>query len=86
MVSVGDGVCDVLVGLAVGDVVGVCVIVGVAVGLGVDVGAGVGVGVAAGISAKFAVIVPGPFIVAVVELACEFPTEFAASVVHKENL
>ena len=60
--------------------------VGAAVGLGVDVGAGVGVGVAAGISAKFAVIVPGPFIVAVVELACEFPTEFAASVVHKENL
>ena len=83
---VGVGVCDVLVGLEVGEVVGVGVVVGVAVGFGVDVGAGVGVGVAAGICAKFAVIVPGPFIVAVVELACEFPTVFAASVVHEENL
>jgi hypothetical protein len=85
-VLVGDGVCDVLVGWAVGDVVGVGVGVGVEVGLGVDVGVGVGVGVAAGISAKFAVIVPGPFMFAVVELACEFPIELAASVVHEENL
>lgn len=78
------GVGDVLVGVAVGDVVGVGV--EVAVGVGVDVGFGVGVGVAVGSGAKFAVIVPGPFIVAVVELPCEFPKDIPASVVHEENL
>jgi hypothetical protein len=46
----------------------------------------VGVTVAAGNAAKLAVIVPGPFTVAVVEPAWEFPTEMLPAVDHEENL
>jgi hypothetical protein len=79
------GVGDELVGLGVGDTVGLGEGVGDLVGVGV--GTGVGVGVAAGITAKLAVIFPGPFIVAVVEPAFEFPNVMLpVSVDHEENL
>lgn len=74
-----------VVGECEGDKVGLGEGVGELVGVGVRTG--VGVGVAVGNAAKLAVIVPGPFIVAVVEPAFEFPNVMLpVSVDHEENL
>lgn len=60
-----SGICGVAVGLVVGE--GVVEVEG-EVGAGVDDGVGVGEGVGAGAAAKFAFIVPGPFMFAVVDV------------------
>ena len=92
MESDDDGVGVVLVGVAVGDAVGVFgglgVGVEVRVGVGVGVGDGVGVRVAvgAGNASKFAVMFPGPFMVAVVEPELEFSSVMPVSADHEENL
>jgi hypothetical protein len=56
---------------------------GVGVGVAAGVGAGVGVGVAVGLLLKLAVIVPGPLIVAVVELDCGEAIVMDPVVVHE---
>jgi hypothetical protein len=74
-------------GLAVGDCEGDKVGLGEGDGDALGVGVWVGVGVAVGNAAKLAVIFPGPFIVAVVEPAFEFPNVMLpVSVDHEENL
>lgn len=81
-----DGDCE---GEAEGLAVGDCEGDGVGVGDGVAVGVGVlvGVGVAAGAFAMFAVIVPGPFMVAVVELwVGNANVMFPVVLDHEENL
>lgn len=51
--------------------VGVVVGVGVGVGVGVEAGVGVGVGVGVGDGSRFAVMVPGPIALAVVDMELE---------------
>ena len=55
--------------------------------LGVAVGVGVGCGVGLGVNVKDAVIVPGPFMFAVVKVAAELSNVIELlSVVHPENV